>query len=81
MYMKRNWHLITVPKLHCNPKYRILRKVMWMAKRRRQKYKPLQSIYNFMHGLEQVTKGVMQKQPRGKWEEMQKYLLKFYIKL
>ena len=33
-----------------------------MAKRQRQKYKPLQSIYNLMHGLEQVTKGVMQKQ-------------------
>ena len=39
---------------------------MRMDTRQRQKYKPLQSIYNFMHGLEQVTKGVMQKQTRGK---------------
>ena len=27
-----------------------------------QKYKQLQSIYNLMHGLEQVPTGVMQKQ-------------------
>ena len=34
-----------------------------------------------MHGLEQVTKGVIQKQVKGKWQEMQKCLLEFYIKL
>ena len=44
-------------------------------------YKPLQSIYNLMHGVEHVTKGVMQKQAKGKWQEMQRCLLKFYIKL
>ena len=35
----------------------------------RGKGKPLQSIYNLMHGLEQVIqKGVMQKQTMGKWQ-------------
>ena len=52
------------PKLYCHAKYWILGQVMWTAKRQRQKYKPLQSIHNFMHGLEHVTKGVMQKQAR-----------------
>ena len=33
-----------------------------MAKWQRQKYKLLQSVYNLMHELEQVPKGVMQKQ-------------------
>ena len=28
--------------------------------------KPLQSIYNLMHGLEQIPKGVMQKEFKGK---------------
>ena len=37
-----------------------------MAKR--QKYKPFQSIYDSMHWLEQVPKGVMQKQARCKWQ-------------
>ena len=50
---------------------------MWMV----QKYKQLQSIYNLMHGLEQVPKGVMEKQAKGKWQEMQKCLLELYIKL
>ena len=54
---------------------------MWMVKRQRQKYKPLKSIYNLMHRLEQITKYVMQKQAKGKWQEMQKCLLEFYIKL
>ena len=48
-----------------------------MAKRQRQKHKSLQNIYNLMHGLEEVLKGVMQKQPKGKWESMQKCLLEF----
>ena len=61
----------------CNAKYWGLRKVMWMAKRQRQKHKSLQNIYNLMHGLEEVLKGVMQKQPKGKWESMQKCLLEF----
>ena len=37
-----------------------------MVKRQRQKYKPLKSIYNLMHRLEQITKYVMQKQAKGK---------------
>ena len=37
-----------------------------MAKWQRQKYKALQSIYNLMHGLELVPKGVMEKQAKGK---------------
>ena len=41
---------------------------MWMVKRQRQKYKQLQSIYNLMHGLEQVPKGVMPKQVNVKWQ-------------
>ena len=43
-------NLITVPKLYCNAEYWRLGIAMWMAKR--QKYKPMQSIYNWMHGLE-----------------------------
>ena len=38
-----------------------------MVKRQRQKYKQLQSIYNLMRELEQVPKGVMQKQANVKW--------------
>ena len=34
-----------------------------------------------MYGIEQVTKGVMQEQAKDKWQEMQKCLLEFYIKL
>ena len=34
-----------------------------------------------MHGLEQVPKGVMQKQTKDKWQQIQKCLLEFYIKL
>ena len=30
--------------------------------------KPLQSIYNLMHGLEQIPKGVIKKQVKGKWQ-------------
>ena len=37
-----------------------------MAYRQKQKYKPLKSTYNLMHGLEQVPKCVMQKQAKGK---------------
>ena len=29
---------------------------------------PLQSIYNVMHRLEQVRKGIVQKQAKGKWQ-------------
>ena len=32
-----------------------------MAKRQKQMYKPLQSLYNVMHRREQVPKGVAQK--------------------
>ena len=53
-------NLIIVPKLYCNAEYWRLAKLMWMVKRQRQKYKQLQSIYNLMHGLEQVPTGVMQ---------------------
>ena len=34
-----------------------------------------------MHELEEVPKGVMEKQGKGKWQQMQKCLLEFYIKL
>ena len=40
----------------------------WMAKKLRQKCKPLQSIYYLMYGLKQVPKGVMEKQAQGKWQ-------------
>ena len=39
-----------------------------MAKKLRQKCKPLQSIYYLMYGLKQVPKGVMEKQAQGKWQ-------------
>ena len=55
-------NLIIVPKLYCNAEYWMLAKLMWMVKRQRLKYKQLQSIYNLIRGLEQVPKGVMQKQ-------------------
>ena len=55
-------NLITAPKLHWSVEYWRLGKMMWMAKWQRQKYKLLQSVYNLMHELEQVPKGVMQKQ-------------------
>ena len=42
---------------------------MWMTKRQSQKYKPLQSIYNLVDGLEQVTNGVMPKQAKDKWQK------------
>ena len=51
-------NLIIAPKMYCNAEYWRLAKLMWMV----QKYKQLQSIYNLMHGLEQVPTGVMQKQ-------------------
>ena len=57
---------ITVPKQYCNAEYGRRGKVMW--KRQRQKYKPLQSIYNLMHGLQHLPKGIMQKQAKGKWQ-------------
>ena len=60
--------LLTVPKLYYNAEHWRLRKVMWMAKRQRQKYKPLQSTYNLVHGVEQEPKGAMQKQTKGKWQ-------------
>ena len=41
---------------------------MWMAKKQRQKYKPLQSTYNVMHMLEKVPKGVVQTQVKFKWQ-------------
>ena len=41
---------------------------MLMAKKQRQKYKPLQSKCNLIHWLEQVPKGEMQKQAKGKWQ-------------
>ena len=50
---------------------------MWMVKRQRQKYKQLQSIYNLMHGLEQVLKDVMQKQMNVNGSKLHKC---FYIK-
>ena len=43
-------NLIIVPKMSCNAEYWKLAKLMWMV----QKYKQMQSIYNLMHGLEQV---------------------------
>ena len=49
-------NLILVTKTYCNTEYWKLAKLMWMV----QKYKQLQSIYNLMHGLEQVPTGVMQ---------------------
>ena len=70
-----------VPKLYCNAEYWRLAKLMWIVKRKRQNYKQLESIYNLMHGLEQVPKGVMEKQDKGKWQQIQKYLIEFYIKL
>ena len=60
-------NLIIVPKLYCNAEYWRLAKLTWMVKRQRQKYKQLQSIYNLMRELEQVPKGVMQKQANVKW--------------
>ena len=39
-----------------------------MAERQRQKYKSLQCMYNLMHVVEQVPKGGMQKQAKGKWQ-------------
>ena len=51
-------NLIIVSKMYCNVEYWKAAKLMWMV----QKYKQLQSIYNLMHGLEQVPTGVMQKQ-------------------
>ena len=52
-----------------------------MAKKLRQKCKPLQSIYYLMYWLKQVPKGVMEKQAQGKWQYMQKSLQEVYIKL
>ena len=46
----------TVPKLYCNPEDQGLGKVMWMAKRHKQKYKLLQSIYNLMEGWNRYEK-------------------------
>ena len=52
-------NVIIVPKMYCNAEYWRLAKLMWMV----QKYKQLQSRYNLMHGLEQVSTGEMQNQP------------------
>ena len=57
-----------VPKLYCNAEYLGLVKLMLMVKRPRQKYKQLQSICNLMYELEQVPKGVIQKQANVKWQ-------------
>ena len=54
---------ITVPEQYCSAEYGKLGKVMW--KRQRQKYKPLQSIYNLMHGLQHLPKRIMQKQAKA----------------
>ena len=51
-------YLIIVPKMYCNAVYWRPAKLMWMV----EKYKQLQSMYNLMHGLEQVPTDVMQKQ-------------------
>ena len=51
-------NIIIAPKMYSNAEYWRLAKLMGMV----QKYKQLQSIYNLMHGLEQVPTGVMQKQ-------------------
>ena len=60
-------NLIIVPKLYWDPEYWRLAKLMRMAKRQRQKYKQLLSIYSLMCGLELVPKSVMQKQANVKW--------------
>ena len=52
-----------------------------MAMRQREKYKPLQSIYDLMHVLEKEPKGVIQKQAKVKWQKIQFFLVEFYIKL
>ena len=57
-------NLITEPKLYHNTS-RIPNARKSVQK---QRYKPLQSIYYLMHGLEQVPKGVMRKQAEGKWQ-------------
>ena len=57
-----------MPKLYCNAEYLGLLKLMLMVKRQRQKYKQLQSICNLMYGLEQVPKGVIQKQANVEWQ-------------
>ena len=46
---------IIAPKMHCNVEYWRPAKLMWIA----QKYKQLESMYNLIHGLEQVPTGVM----------------------
>ena len=51
-------NLIIVPKTYCNVEYWRPAKLMSLV----QKYKQLQSMYNLMHGLEQVPTGGMQKQ-------------------
>ena len=61
-------NLVTVPKLYCNAKYWRLGAKMWMAKKQRQKYKPLQSKGNLIHWQEQVPKDEMQKQAKSKWQ-------------
>ena len=61
-------NLIIVSELYCNAEYWKLAKLMWTVKKQRQKWKQLQSIYNLMHGLEQVPKGVMEKQANFKWQ-------------